>query len=186
MVTNLHHFNPTIASSANLILYVHISPIAVIEIEYYFIIIKPKKLIMKILKNNYGLFTVIFFLLFSVTFMPTAHAENVYNSFPVSIKYVGGVKNSPIFELSFTNEINQEFQIIITDKFNTLYTENITGKGLVRKFQFVNEELIGSSKDEVTVLNVEIRNLTTNNVITYKINPDSGVQNEVELVAVNY
>ena len=57
---------------------------------------------------------------------------------------------------------------------------------MVRKFQFVNEELIGSSKDEVTVLNVEIRNLTTNNVITYKINPDSGVQNEVELVAVNY
>lgn len=140
---------------------------------------------MKISKINYRLFTVAIIALFSVIFITPAHAENGYKNFPVSIKYLGAAQNAPIFELSFTNEDVQEFQIIITDKYNTIYKENIKGKGLVRKYKFVNEEVSISSKEELNIINVEIKNLSTNNVITYKINPNTRIQNEIELVAVN-
>ena len=140
---------------------------------------------MKISKNNFRRFALAFASLLCVTFMTSANATNVYNNFPVSIRYIGATQNAPIFELAFTNEVVQEFEIIITDKFNTIYKENIKGKGLVRKFQFINEEASANFKDELTMLDVEIRNLTTNNVITYKINPSTRAQNEIELVAVN-
>ena len=140
---------------------------------------------MKISRNNFRRFALAFASLLCVTFMTSANATNVYNNFPVSIKYIGATQNAPIFELAFTNEVVQEFEIIISDKFNTIYKENIKGKGLVRKFQFINEEASANSKDELTMLNLEIRNLTTNNVITYKINPSTRAQNEIELVAVN-
>ena len=90
---------------------------------------------MKISRTNYRLFALAFAALFCVTFMPSASATNVYNNFPVSIKYLGTTQNAPIFELAFTNEAVQEFEIIITDKFNTIYKESIKGMGLVRKFQ---------------------------------------------------
>ena len=90
-----------------------------------------------------------------------------------------------VFQLSFTNEITQEFLITITDKYNTIYTETIKGKGLVRKYKFVNEEASIVSREDINVINVEIKNLSTNNVITYKINPNTRIQNEIELVAVN-
>ena len=140
---------------------------------------------MKILKSNFRRLTVALVALFCVAFISSANAENGYNNFPVNIKYLGAAQNAPVFELSFTNEIVQEFQITITDKYNTIFTEKIKGKGLVRKYQFVNEDISAITKEDVNVINVEIRNLSTNNVITYKINPNTRVQSEIELVAVN-
>ena len=140
---------------------------------------------MKILKSNFRRLTVALVALFCVAFISSANAENGYNNFPVNIKYLGAAQNAPVFELSFTNEIVQEFQITITDKYNTIFTEKIKGKGLVRKYQFVNEDVSAITKEDVNVINVEIRNLSTNNVITYKINPNTRVQSEIELVAVN-
>ena len=140
---------------------------------------------MKILKSNFRRLTVAIVALFCVAFMSSANAENGYNNFPVNIKYLGAAQNAPVFELSFTNELVQEFQITITDKYNTIFTEKIKGKGLVRKYQFVNEDVSAITREDVNVINVEIRNLSTNNVITYKINPNTRVQNEIELVAVN-
>lgn len=140
---------------------------------------------MKILKSNFRRLTVAIVALFCVAFISSANAENGYNNFPVNIKYLGAAQNAPVFELSFTNEIVQEFQITITDKYNTIFTEKIKGKGLVRKYQFVNEDVSAITKEDVNVINVEIRNLSTNNVITYKINPNTRVQSEIELVAVN-
>ena len=140
---------------------------------------------MKILKSNFRRLTVAIVTLFCVAFISSANAENGYNNFPVNIKYLGVAKNAPVFELSFTNELVQEFQITITDKYNTIFIEKIKGKGLVRKYQFVNEDISAAAKEDVNVINVEIRNLSTNNVITYKINPNTRVQNEIELVAVN-
>ena len=140
---------------------------------------------MKISKNNYRLFSVAIVALFCVIFASPAHAENGYKNFPVSIKYLGAAQNAPVFELSFTNEITQEFLITITDKYNTIYTETIKGKGLVRKYKFVNEEASIVSREDINVIHVEIKNLSTNNVITYKINPNTRIQNEIELVAVN-
>ena len=132
---------------------------------------------MKNSKNNFRIFVAALAALFSTAFTSAAHATESTGNGSVSVKYVGAVNNAPIFQLSFTNEKVEKYIITITDTDNTIYTETIKGKGLVRKFQFVNN---GSEED---VLHVEIKNLSTNKVITYKINPATHVEVETELVA---
>ena len=83
---------------------------------------------------------------------------------------------------AFTNKNVEEFEITVTDKFNTIFSENVKGKGLVRKYQFVSNELNGASaEDEITV---SIKNTVTKNVKTYKLYPGAGAVTDKELVAV--
>ncbi len=132
---------------------------------------------MKNSKNNFRIFFVALAVLFTTASTVAAHATASTGNVSVSVKCVGTVNNAPVFQLSFTNERVEKYIITITDSDNTIYTETIKGKGLVRKFQFVNN---GSEED---VLHVEIKNLSTNKVITYKINPATNVEVETELVA---
>ncbi|MBC7422034.1 MAG: hypothetical protein H7334_01125 [Ferruginibacter sp.] len=119
--------------------------------------------------------------LFSVSFASATSLEDGANNLPVNLKYLGANNNSPIFQLSFTNTDIEQFEITVTDKYNTIYTETVKGKGLVRKYQFVSNELNGSSADDELV--VEIKNTTTKSVVTYKIHPGAPANKETELVA---
>jgi hypothetical protein len=112
--------------------------------------------------------------LFSTAFTNAAHATETA---PVSVKYVGTFNSIPVFQLSFTNEQPETYEITVTESNNVIYTEKITGKELVRKFQFIND---GSGED---VLKVSIKNVNTKKVITYKINPSTHIEVEKELVA---
>lgn len=132
-------------------------------------------------KNNFSIFVVALVALFSVSFSTAAHAADNTNSLPVNLKYLGASNNAPIFELSFTNEKVEEFEITVSDKSNTIYTETLKGKGLVRKYQFVSNEIAGSSVEDEIV--VTIKNTTTNTVVTYKVHPGAPVEAEKELVA---
>lgn len=148
------------------------------KIKQHFIIIKLlKKLIMKNLKNNSRIFVAALAALFSTAFTTAAHATEKTGNAAVSVKYVGAVNNAPIFQLSFTNEKDEQYVIKIADSDNTIYTETIKGKAQVRKFQFVNNGL------EDDILSVEIINVSTHKSITYKINPATHVELETELVA---
>jgi hypothetical protein len=98
--------------------------------------------------------------LFSTAFTNAAHATETA---PVSVKYVGTFNSIPVFQLSFTNEQPETYEITV--------------KELVRKFQFIND---GSGED---VLKVSIKNVNTKKVITYKINPSTHIEVEKELVA---
>ena len=132
---------------------------------------------MKNLKNKSRIFIAALVALFSVVFTSAASASGNTAYPAISVKYIGAVNNAPIFQLSFTNEKEEQYEIKITDKDNTIYSETIKGKELVRKFQFVNN---GSDED---VLYVEIKNVSTNKIITYKINPATTVEAETELVS---
>lgn len=132
---------------------------------------------MKNLKINSRIFVVALVALFSVAFTSTAAATDKTANPAVSVKYIGAVNNAPIFQLSFTNENEEHYEIKITDKENIIYTETIKGKEVVRKFQFVNNGI------EEELLYVEIKNISTNKIITYKINPATTIQAETELVA---
>ncbi len=133
---------------------------------------------MKNSKNNFSTFAVSLVTLFTVAGTTLAYATNNNSgNSPVSVKYLGTVNAAPIFQLSFTNETVEQYEIKIIEANDDIYTETITGKGLVRKFQFVN---YGSDEG---VLKVQIRNISTNIVITYKINPNTKVEVETELVA---
>jgi len=118
--------------------------------------------------------------LFSVT-LTAAHAAGGTNSLPVNLKYLGTANQAPIFELTFTNEKVAEFEITVTDKDNIIYAETVKGKGLVRKYQFVNNDVNTnvSADDEIIVV---VKNTITKEVITYKIHPASPSTGETELV----
>ena len=120
---------------------------------------------------------------FSVAFTPAAHAAESTSDVPVTVKYVGAANNAPIFQFSFGNETVEQFEITVSDKYSTLYSETIKGKGLVRKYQFVNNDSIVAPADDEIV--VTIKNIATKNVITYTLHPGAPTENERELIAVN-
>lgn len=132
---------------------------------------------MKNSKINFRIFVVVLVALCSTIFTTAAHATEKTGNAAVSIKYVGAVNNAPVFQLSFTNEKEEQYIVKIADSENIVYSETIKGKGQLRKFQFVNNGL----EDEV--LSVEIINVSTRMSITYKINPATLVEVETELVA---
>ena len=136
---------------------------------------------MKNSKNNFRIFAVALIALFSVALTSSAHAAGTTGNDTVTVKYVGSINNAPIFQLSFTNETVEQFEIFITDKFDTIYYEKIKGKGLVRKFQFLSNDLKGGAPDdEITVV---IQNTATKEVTTYKILPNASIGKDSDLIA---
>ena len=131
---------------------------------------------------NYLRITILILAAFIGTlFFNKARATNRNTGFPVSLQYLHAASSAPIFELSFTNENSENFIITILEKNDVLYNEHVTGKAQIRKYQFVRTEATdGAEEDEITV---EIKNLTTKQVIVYTINPTTRVQKELELVA---
>ena len=136
---------------------------------------------MKNSKNNFRIFVVALVALFSVALTSSAIAADTKGTDPVVVKYVGASDNIAIFELSFTNEKEEQFEIMITDKYNSLYYEKVKGTELSRKFQFVSTDTDGGSvNDEILVV---ITNTTTKEVSTYKILPNASIGKDNDLVA---
>lgn len=152
------------------------------KIESSIIHLTIKIKIMKNLKINFNIFVVALVTLFSVSFTTAATAADGTTNLPVNLKYLGVANNAPIFQLSFTNEKAEAFEVTITDKYNTIYTEVVKGKASVRRYQFVsNEANVVAGEDEEIV--VSIKNIASNNVVVYKLHPGSPVEAEKELVA---
>lgn len=136
---------------------------------------------MKNSKNNFRVFVVSIAALFGIACTSAAYAGEATGNFPVSVSYVGVVNSAPTFQLAFTNETVEQFEITIRDKSGTIYYEKIKGKGLVRNFQFVSNDVEGgSTDDEITVV---IQNTATKVITTYKILPNASVAKDTELVA---
>jgi len=136
---------------------------------------------MKNSKNNFRIFVVALVALFSVALTSSATAADTKGTDPVVVKYVGASNNIAIFQLSFTNEKEEQFEIMITDKYDNLYYEKVKGTELSRKFQFVSSDADGGSvTDEILVV---ITNTTTKEVYTYKILPNASIGKDNDLVA---
>ena len=132
---------------------------------------------MKNSKNNFRIFIAALLALFTFGGATAAHATNKTGDATVPVKYGIAVNAGPVFQLSFTNEKEEQYEIKILEANEAIYTETVTGKELVRKFQFINN---GSDED---VLKIQIKNISTKAVITYKINPTTTIEAETELVA---
>jgi hypothetical protein len=136
---------------------------------------------MKNSQKNFRILVVALVALFSVSFASAAPAGDNNGSVPVNVSYVGNANDAAIFELSFNNEKAAEFEIMITDKFSTIYYEKVKGIDQVRKFQFYNNDSNGGYvKDEITVL---ITNTATKEATSYKIMPNARVEKNSDLVA---
>jgi len=135
----------------------------------------------KIFRNK-RLIIVAFFTVFSIGSASVALANDNNNALPVELKFIGTIKDQPLFQLSFAgNAEENDFTIIIRDEAgNSLYSENIKGENFYKKFLLNNE---GIDNDET--LRFEIKSKRSNKTVVFEVNGQSRLVEEIGLSQVN-
>jgi hypothetical protein len=105
---------------------------------------------MKTRIKSYG--TIALFMIFSFIGTITLANDGKKDPPTAQLKYLGVIKNQPVFQLDLTSAQEEEFIISIHDQFSELlYTERVTAKMFTRKF-LLDTENLGDA-----VLRVEVR-----------------------------
>ncbi len=112
--------------------------------------------------------TIALFLAFSIFSTVTLANDEKKNPPAAELKYIGNLKNQPVFQLDLNSAKEEEFAISIRDQFGeVLYTERVKAKIFTRKFQLDTDNLgdavlrvevkSGKSKPEVFTINRNTR-----------------------------
>ncbi len=130
---------------------------------------------MKKIFINKKLIIIAFFTVFSIGSATSAIANDGKNPLPVELKFVGNIKNQPLFQLSFAgNAEENDFTITIRDEEgNALYSENIKGENFYKKF-LLNSEETGSD-----TLRFEVISKKSGKSVVFEINPKAAMQDMV-------
>ena len=129
---------------------------------------------MKTKIRNYG--TIALFLAFS--FIATVALANDEKKDPPSaeLKYLGNLKDQPVFQLDLNSAEEKEFTILVRDQFGEiLYIERVKAKIFTRKFQLDTENL-GDA-----VLQVEVRSGKNNKPEIFTINRNTRFVDETSI-----
>ena len=121
-----------------------------------------------------GLFTLCTMGLINPTFA-NAKTDN-----PVELKFIGKIKDQPVFQLNLNNTEADEYYINIKDaNFNILYSEKIKGENLSRKYQLdIDASELNTSEFGVTV---EVTSAKTHKTQVYKICSHTSVTENIEV-----
>ncbi len=97
---------------------------------------------------------------------------------PVELKFIGKIKNRPVFELNLNNnEADQYFINIKDENSNVLYSEKVKGENISRKYQLdIDEADLNSSSFGVTV---EVTSAKTHKTQVYKISTHTSVTENI-------
>ena len=128
---------------------------------------------MKTKIKNYG--TIALFALFSFIGTVTLANDETKDPPTAQLKYIGVMKNQPVFQLDLNSAQEEEFIISIRDQFSELlYTEKVRAKMFTRKF-LLDTENLGDA-----VLSVEVRS-GKNKPETFTINRNTRVIEETSI-----
>ena len=96
----------------------------------------------KVFSNN-RLILIAFFTVFATAASSVALANDSTRAVPVELKFIGNIKNQPLFQLNFFGTPDEnEFIITIRDGFgNSLFREFIKGEVFSKKFLLNTEEM---------------------------------------------
>ena len=120
------------------------------------------------------LFAIALIATFMTVFASPALANDEKNSIPVELKFVGILKNQPLFHLVFNSAEENEYTIIIRDDFgNIYYREIVKGTAFLKKFRIDTEEIDGAK------LKFEIRSKAYDKPVVFEINNQSRYVDEV-------
>jgi hypothetical protein len=96
-----------------------------------------------------------------------------------SVKYIGADSNTYVFNVAYTNESGERFQLRITDEAgNTLFTGTYSDKKFEKRFRLVKEDVNGK-------LNFTFKNLNDHSVQTFQAIATSQVVEDVVVKKVN-
>ena len=113
----------------------------------------------------------------TTAFASPAMANDEKNTIPVELKFVGNLKEQPLFHLVFNGTEESQFTITIRDSYgNVFYRETVKGSQFIKKFLLNIDDLeegkikfeISSKSYEKPVV-FEINN-STRYVETYSVN----------------
>ncbi len=132
---------------------------------------------MKTLKFSTRLLSIAFVASFIMAFASPASANDDKKLIPVEMKYIGNMKDQPLFHLIFTGTEEKEFTISIRDEYgNTLYRETVKGSSFTKRF-LLNTEELGDVE-----LKFEITSKSYEKPVVFEINKES---HTVENLVVN-
>jgi hypothetical protein len=104
---------------------------------------------MKTKIKNYG--TIALFVAFSFIATVTLANEGQGDKPAAELKYIGNIKNQPVFQLDLNSSQEKDFTITIKDIYgNILYSEKVKAKSFTRKFQ------VDTNQIDDEVLKVEV------------------------------
>ena len=99
---------------------------------------------------------------------------------PAELKFIGKIKNQPVFELSLNNDASDEYYINIKDaNYNVLYSEKIKGENLSRKYQLDVDA--SELSDPSFGVRVEVTSVKTHKTQVYKISSQTSVTEKIEV-----
>ena len=104
---------------------------------------------MKTFISRSKIIAIAFMLTFSVG-SAQSFADNKTDN-PVELKYLGNVDNQPVFLLSLNNNDADEFIVTLKDQSgNVLYSEEVKGKQISRKYRLNTDEVASEIRFEVS------------------------------------
>ncbi len=119
---------------------------------------------MKTTKNISKALTFSLFAFLTLTVSLTGFA-GITDSTPVELKFVGNMKNQPVFQLDLHNKLAGEYNIQIKDANNeVIYSETLKGTEISRKYQFLTDEV------DARTLQFEITDKKDNTSVIYSVN----------------
>jgi hypothetical protein len=131
---------------------------------------------MKTVMINYKKIAIALATVLTLGLSSTAFAANT-NETPAELKFVGKVKNLPLFQLNLNNSDNSNYVVTVKDaEGNVLFSEKLTGEKISRTYKLDTEdaEMIGGTTFEVT-------NGKTKNTSVYKITNSVRFVTDVEV-----
>ncbi|MBL7751071.1 MAG: hypothetical protein JNN29_06795 [Chitinophagaceae bacterium] len=131
---------------------------------------------MKQVINNMKTVVAAFVLVLTLGFANTSFANNGENTNAVELKYLGNLKNQPVFQLNIKGAVDAEFMVRITDEANNVvYAEKLKGLDISKKFQLSDEAL------ENSLLTFEVINKKDNSVTTFKVRNNTRTVQDIEI-----
>src|ERR1019366_9485077 len=119
-----------------------------------------------------GLFTLCTMGLTNATF------AGIKSDNPAELKFIGKIKNQPVFQLSLNNNEADVYYINIKDaNYNVLYSEKIKGENLSRKYQLDIDE--SELNDPGFGVRVEVTSVKTHKTQVYKISSQTSVTENI-------
>lgn len=97
---------------------------------------------------------------------------------PGELKFIGKIKNRPVFQLNLNNDGTEQYFIHIKDEnSNVLYSEKVTGENISRRYQLdIDEADLNSPTFGVRV---EVTSAKTHKTEVYKISSHTSVTENI-------
>jgi hypothetical protein len=115
----------------------------------------------------------------TMTIITPAMANDDKKAIPVEMKFIGNMKNQPVFAMTFTNTEETEFTITVRDSYsNVLYKADVKGSNITKNFRLNTEEL-----GDIP-LTFEVSGGKTHKTVVFEINKYSRMVEDVVVTKI--